>query len=132
MIATLVLAATTALTSLTGPSVQTGVQNVTRMANLLAVEQVADCASTHMIMSQYGGYEINPISRALRADKSLPLCLVEAAAWNLGLRKFHSPFLLRLGLGIEGAAVLHNVLNETAGPGHVQWHLTYAINKPNR
>ena len=54
-------------------------------ANTLAVLQAADCATTASIIRK-GGFERDPIARGIGASRSLPLCLLEAGAINIGFR----------------------------------------------
>lgn len=77
-------------------------------ANLLAAEQILDCATTKAIVSQPLGVEINPIARKMNPHGSLGICLLEAATINLAIRVSGSKTLLHVAVGIEGLAVAHN------------------------
>ena len=81
-------------------------------ANALAVLQAADCVTTAAFMRLPGTFERNPISRALGANRSLPLCLVEAAAFNIGIRTFDRSrglWFTKTIATIEAAVVGNNV-----------------------
>ena len=77
-------------------------------ANQLAALQAADCVTTTSIIA-HGGYERNPLARAVGASRSPALCLAEAAAINLVVRRTHSPFLVRIALITEAGMVANNL-----------------------
>lgn len=78
------------------------------LANALAVEQAADCITSHRA-TVLGIPEQDPIAKAAGASRSLPLCFIEAGAINVGLRLTKNQSLLRIAVFAEGAVVAGNV-----------------------
>jgi len=84
--------------------------STTALANAAAVAQATDCTTTRRVMAMtapYHPYERNPIARTLGSERSLPLCLVEAAAFNFAIRRNRTA--VGITLAVEAAAVANNV-----------------------
>jgi hypothetical protein len=73
---------------------------------LLALAQIADCATTTSILAR-GGRELNPIARLLGV-RSLPLCL--AARLGADLIGSRSPAFVPAATAFEGAGAIANAL----------------------